>query len=60
MVFYSDMTNNRLLEWLYFLVNIVFGVRDIKPATELFGPSSYLIADILIKVLQKCSLGSPL
>ena len=35
-VFYSDMTNNRLIEWFYFWLNIDLGFRDIKSVTELF------------------------
>ena len=45
-VFYSDMANNRLIEWFYFWLNIDFGVRDIKPVTEPFGPSSYLLFSV--------------
>ena len=42
LVFYSDMTNNRVFEWLYFWVNIVFDFRDIKTVTDLSGPSTYM------------------
>ena len=45
------MINNRLFEWLYFGVNIASGFGDIKPVTELFGPSSYMY---MSQAMRKC------